>query len=61
MTYSLSPKAVLSLRFHLFYVWCCSNFKCFHENFCVSDLFGLVKMAQLPPVLERAADLACHL
>ena len=26
------PKAVLSLRFYLFYVWCCSVFKCFNFN-----------------------------
>ena len=45
------PKAVLSLRFHLFYF----------QHFCVSDLFGSVKMAELPPVWERAADSACHL
>ena len=25
------------------------------------DLFGSVKMAELPPVWERAAESACHL
>ena len=28
---------------------------------CVSDLFGSVKMAELPPVWKRDADPACHL
>ena len=27
----------------------------------MSDLFGSVKMAELPPVWERVADSACHL
>ena len=27
----------------------------------MSDLFGSVKMAELPPVWDRAADSACHL
>ena len=27
-----SPKAVLPLRFHLFYVWCCSVFKCLNSS-----------------------------
>ena len=59
---TVRPKAVLSLWFHLFYVWFCSIFKCFNfSHFCVSDLFGSVKMAELPPVWERAADSACHL
>ena len=33
------PKAVLSLRFHLFYVWCCSIFKCFNFNTSVCPSF----------------------
>ena len=56
------PKAVLLLRFHLFYVWCFSIFKCFNFNTSVCPIFfGSVKMAKLPPVWERAADSACHL
>ena len=30
------PKAVLSLMFHLFYVRCCSMFKCLNLNFNTS-------------------------
>ena len=32
------PKAVLSLRFHFFYVWCCSVFKCFNFNTSVCPI-----------------------
>ena len=32
------PKAVLSLRFHLFYVQGCSVFKCFYFNTSVCPL-----------------------
>ena len=32
------PKAVLLLRFHLFYVWCCSVFKCFNFNTSVCPI-----------------------
>ena len=46
------PKAVLSLRFHLFYVRCCSVFKCFNFNTSV--------LTELPPVWERAANSAYH-
>ena len=39
------PKAVLSLRFHLFYVRCCSVFKCFNLNtsVCPFNQFREVK------------------
>ena len=33
----------------------------FLNVFCVSNLFVSVKMAELPPVWERAADSAGHL
>ena len=33
----------------------------FSFSFFVSDLFGSVKMAELRPVWEKAADSACHL
>ena len=38
------PKAVLSLRFHLFYVRCCSGFKWFNFNtsVCYIILFSEV-------------------
>ena len=32
------PKAELSLRFSLFYVWCCSVFKCFNFNTSVCPI-----------------------
>ena len=48
------PKAVLSLRFHLCYVRCCSVFKCFNFNTSVC-------LTELPPVWERAANSAYHL
>ena len=32
------PKAVLSLRFHLFYVLCCSIFKCVNFNTSVCPI-----------------------
>ena len=33
------PKAILSLGFHLFYVWCCSIFKCFNFNTSVCPIY----------------------
>ena len=54
-------KAVLSLRFHLFYVRCCSVFKCFNLTFLFVLLFNLMKFTELPPVWERAANSAYHL
>ena len=36
-------KAVLSLRFHLFYVRCCSLFKCFKFNTSVSLIYFISK------------------
>ena len=59
------PKAILFLRFQLFYVWCCSIFKWLNFNtsvffFFLSDLFGSVKMAESLPVWEKAADSAFH-
>ena len=33
------PKAVFSLRFHLFYVWCCSSFKCYNFNASVCPFY----------------------
>ena len=44
------PRAVLSLRFHLFYVRCCPIFKCFNFNTSVCPIFHLVKVTELPPV-----------
>ena len=35
------PNAVLSLRFHLFYVRCCSVFKCFNFNTSVCPIIQL--------------------
>ena len=29
--------------------------------FCVSNLFSSVKVTDLPPVWDKAANLACHL
>ena len=56
------PKVALSLRFDLFHVRCCSAFKCFNfEHFCVSHYYILVKLTELPPIWERAANSAYHL
>ena len=32
------PKAVLSLRFHLFYIWCYSIINCFNFNTSVCSI-----------------------
>ena len=55
------PKAVLSLRFHLFYVQCCSLFKCFNLTLLCVLLFNLVKLTELQPVWERTANSAYYL
>ena len=55
------PKVVLSLRFHLFYVWCCSVFKFFNFTLLCVLLFNLVMLTELPAVWERAVKLAYHL
>ena len=49
------PKAVLPLQFHLFYVQCCSVFKCFNLTLLCVLFFNLVKLTELPPVWERTA------
>ena len=37
-------KAVLLLLFHLFYVWCCSVFKCFNFNTSVCPIIQFSKV-----------------
>ena len=51
------PKAVRSLRFHLFYVRCCSFFlNVLNLTLLCVLSFNLVKLTELPPVWERAAS-----
>ena len=46
-------KAILSLRFHLFYVRCCSIFKYLILTLLCVQLFNSVKVTELPPVWEE--------
>ena len=59
------PKAVLSWLSRLFYVRCCSIFKCvkcFNFNiFCVSNLSNSVTVTELSSVRDRAAKSFYHL
>ena len=50
------PKAELPVRFHLFNVPCCSIFKCCNLTLPCVLLFNSVKVTELPPVWERAAN-----
>ena len=51
------PKAVVSLRLQFFCDRCCSILICFHfNNSCVSKLFILVWVTQLPLVGQRATN-----
>ena len=49
-------KAVLSSRFYLFYVRCCSIFKCFFILTHTFVQFISVTVTESPPVSERAVN-----
>ena len=55
------PMAVLSLRFHLFYVRCDLFLNALISTLLGVLLFNLVKLTELPPGWERAANSAYHL
>ena len=55
------PKAVHSLRFHMFYVRCFQFLNVLILTLLCVLLFNLVKLNELPPVWERAANSAYHL
>ena len=57
------PKAVhvLLLLFHLFNVRCCSISKCLNLTLLCVQLFYSVKVTELSPVWEKAANSAYHL
>ena len=50
-----------SLMFHLVYVWCCSILNVLILTLLCVNLFYSVRVTELPPVWERAANLAYHL
>ena len=60
-SYYSRPKALLSLRFHLFYVRYCLFLNFLILTILCVLLFYLVRSIGLPTVLERAADSAYHL
>ena len=55
------PKAIFSLRFHLFYVRCCSFLNVLILTLLCVLYFDLVNLTELAPVWERAANSAYHL
>ena len=54
------PNAVLSLRFHLFYVRCCSVFKCFHCNTSVCPIISFSELNRVATCLGKSCYLEAY-